>query len=107
MAYKDEYEVARLYTDGAFREALDAHSKATCGCEFHLAPPLFARRDPETGHLVKHAYGGGCCACSRCWRALSRLRGTRFDPFGRTAERRMERQLIAEYESLMRSLRAA
>ena len=53
MAYKDEYEVARLYTDGAFLRQLTASSRATYRLEFHLAPPLLAKRDPATGHLQK------------------------------------------------------
>ena len=97
MAYKDEYEVARLYTDGAFRQRLAAAFEGDLRLTFHLAPPLLARRDPVTGEPRKRAYG------SWMWRVLGLvakmrfLRGTPFDPFGHTAERRMERRLIEEY----------
>jgi indolepyruvate ferredoxin oxidoreductase len=57
MAYKDEYEVARLYTDGRFAEALAKAFKGEAKLTFHLAPPLLAERDPVTGHLRKRAFG--------------------------------------------------
>jgi indolepyruvate ferredoxin oxidoreductase len=106
MAYKDEYEVARLYTDGAFNDALQRQFEGSYRLEFHLAPPLLARRDRETGHLVKRVYGRWMLRAFALLARARRLRGTRFDPFGRTAERRMERRLIIEYESLMRELAA-
>ena len=110
MAYKDEYEVARLYTDGAFRDRLAAAFEGDLRLTFHLAPPVLARRDPVTGEPRKRTFGPWM------WRALGLvaklrfLRGTPFDPFGRTAERRMERRLIEEYfetvEELLAGLRA-
>jgi indolepyruvate ferredoxin oxidoreductase len=104
MAYKDEYEVARLYTDGAFRAKLHAAFEGKYRLEFHLAPPLLAQRDPETGHLEKHSYGPWMLGAFAFLARFKRLRGTRLDPFGRTAERRMERQLIADYERVVREL---
>ncbi len=104
MAYKDEYEVARLYTDGAFIDELQRQFEGPYRLEFHLAPPLIARRDPATGHLAKRVYGGWMLRAFALIARARRLRGTRFDPFGRTAERKMERRLIVEYESLMREL---
>jgi len=106
LAYKDEYEVARLYTDGAFaRElALQFQGKARLG--FHLAPPLFAERDPATGHLKKREYGPWVMSAFRVVAALKGLRGTPFDVFGYAAERRMERQLIAEYEAVLAQILA-
>ena len=98
MAYKDEYEVARLYTDGAFRPTLRQQFEGDFRLEFHLAPPLFAARDPDTGHLQKRSYGPWMLRAFALLARLKRLRGTALDPFGRTAERRMERRLIAEYE---------
>jgi len=98
MAYKDEYEVARLYADGEFRRRLAAQFDGPYRLRFHLAPPLWAARDPETGHLQKRAYGGWMLAAFAVLAKLRRLRGTPFDPFGRTPERRAERALIAEYE---------
>ncbi|HET7780106.1 MAG TPA: DUF6537 domain-containing protein, partial [Rudaea sp.] len=96
MAYKDEYEVARLYTGGDFekrvRETFDGDFKI----HFHLAPPLLARRDSE-GHLRKGEYGSWVFGAFKLIAKLKGLRGTAFDIFGYTAERKMERALIDEY----------
>jgi len=104
MAYKDEYEVARLYTDGAFLAKLRQQFEGDFRLEFHLAPPLLAEREPDTGHLKKRAYGPWMLRAFGLLRRLKRLRGTAFDPFGRTAERRMERRLVVEYEAVVREL---
>jgi len=104
MAYKDEYEVARLFTDGAFVDRLQRQIEGPYRLEFHFAPPLLARRDPETGRLAKRTYGGWMLRGLALLARARRLRGTRFDPFGRAAERRMERRLIVEYETLLREL---
>jgi indolepyruvate ferredoxin oxidoreductase len=101
MAYKDEYEVARLYTDGSFARQLEATFAGTPRLKVHLAPPLLASRDPRTGELQKRAYGPWVFPLFRLLARLKRLRGTAFDPFGHTAERRMERRLIGEFESLV------
>jgi indolepyruvate ferredoxin oxidoreductase len=97
MAYKDEYEVARLYTNGAFQEALSREFTGDYRVALHLAPPAFARRDPATGRLVKRAYGAWIFPAMRVLARLKCLRGTPFDPFGYMAERRTEREMIAEY----------
>jgi indolepyruvate ferredoxin oxidoreductase len=99
LAYKDEYEVARLYADPAFMEKVRAQFDGDYKLHFHLAPPLFARRDPVTGELRKSEYGGWVFTAFKLLARLKGLRGTPFDLFGRTAERRMERQLIADYEA--------
>jgi len=99
MAYKDEYEVARLYTDGEFLKKLGAQFEGDYKLSFHLAPPLFAERDPETGVLKKREYGAWMLTAFRFLAAFKRLRGTAFDVFGYSEERRMERRLIAEYEA--------
>ena len=101
MAYKDEYEVARLYSDGAFRQRLESQFEGDYTLQFHLAPPLLAKRDPRTGHLVKRAYGPWVMQAFGLLRRLKGLRGTALDPFGRTEERQAERRLIEEYEALM------
>ncbi len=101
MAYKDEYEVARLYTDSDFLNRIADRFEGDYRLRFHLAPPLIAERDPNTGHLQKRAYGSWMLGAFRVLAKLRGLRGTAFDPFGRTAERRMERRLIAEYETLL------
>ena len=97
MSYKDEYEVARLYTSGEFEAGLRRQFEGDFRLRFHLAPPLLARRDPETGELRKREYGGWMLGAFRVLARMRRLRGTRLDLFGRTAERRMERRLIEGY----------
>jgi indolepyruvate ferredoxin oxidoreductase len=106
MAYKDEYEVARLYTDGEFLKKLGAQFEGNYTLSFHLAPPLFADRDPETNQLKKREYGPWIMTAFRVLASLKRLRGTAFDVFGYTEERKMERRLIAEYEATVDSLLA-
>ncbi|MBV9522730.1 MAG: 2-oxoacid:acceptor oxidoreductase family protein, partial [Alphaproteobacteria bacterium] len=101
MAYKDEYEVARLYTDGAFLKALNAQFAGDFKLQFHLAPPLLAARDATTGHLKKRAYGPWMLKAFALLAKMKRLRGTPLDLFGYSAERRAERRLITEYEALI------
>jgi indolepyruvate ferredoxin oxidoreductase len=99
MAYKDEYEVARLYVGTDFLERVAAQFEGPYTLQFHLAPPLLARRDAD-GHLRKRAYGPWMLTAYR-WLARARgLRGTPFDPFGHTAERRAEREAITAFEQL-------
>ena len=107
MAYKDEYEVARLYTDGRFKEALGKAFKGDAKLTFHLAPPLLARRDPVTGHLRKRRFGPWIFTAFKVLAALKALRGTPLDVFGRTAERKRERRLIAEYRETVDDLVAS
>ena len=97
MAYKDEYEVARLYTDGEFLAKLGRQFEGDFKLQFHLAPPLLAKKDPVTGHLRKRAFGPWVFTAFKLLARLRGLRGTAFDIFGYTAERRMERELIKEY----------
>ncbi|MFQ5764934.1 MAG: indolepyruvate ferredoxin oxidoreductase family protein [Rhodospirillales bacterium] len=106
LAYKDEYEVARLYTDGAFERRLKAQFGDSYTLAFHLAPPLVAARDPETGVLDKREYGAWVMTAFRLLARLKGLRGTPFDIFGYSPERRMERRLIAEYEAVLDELLA-
>jgi indolepyruvate ferredoxin oxidoreductase len=96
MAYKDEYEVARLYTDPAFMAKIDGMFEGDVTLKFHLAPPLLAKKDKD-GHLVKQEFGPWMMKAFTVLAKLKGLRGTAFDPFGHTAERRMERALIQEY----------
>ena len=106
LAYKDEYEVARLYTDGSFMRALAEQFEGDYKLEFHLAPPLTAERDAVTGELKKRKYGRWIFPLFRLVACFKGLRGTAFDPFGRTAERKRERALIAEYETVIEELLA-
>jgi indolepyruvate ferredoxin oxidoreductase len=102
MAYKDEYEVARLYTDGAFaRQVENAFDGEKLRFEFHLAPPLLARRDKSTGLPRKMSFGPWMLTAFRLLAKLKFLRGTPFDPFGRSLERRTERKLVADYEAML------
>jgi indolepyruvate ferredoxin oxidoreductase len=101
MAYKDEYEIARLYADTEFRTRIADRFEGDYRLHFHLAPPLLADRDPATGHLQKRTYGPWMLAAFRLLARLRGLRGTPFDIFGRTAERRTERRLISEYEAVL------
>ncbi|MCR9257100.1 MAG: indolepyruvate ferredoxin oxidoreductase family protein [Alphaproteobacteria bacterium] len=97
MAYKDEYEVARLYSDPTFLRQLDRQFEGDYTLEFHLAPPLIAPKDPETGRLKKMRFGPWMLRVFGLLAKMKGLRGTRWDPFGRTEERRMERRLIEDY----------
>ncbi|WP_321790570.1 indolepyruvate ferredoxin oxidoreductase family protein [Burkholderia pyrrocinia] len=104
MAYKDEYEVARLYADPAYLEKLRQQFDGVPGRDyklhFHLAPPLLAKRD-EHGHLQKKRFGPWILPAFRVLAKLKGLRGTPFDVFGYTNERRDERRLIADYIALV------
>ena len=102
MAYKDEYEVARLYTNGEFSKQLAATFEGeNLRYEFHLAPPLLARRDPVTGEAKKMTFGPWVMKAFGVLARLKRVRGTALDVFGYTHERRTERRLIGEYEVLL------
>jgi len=98
LAYKDEYEVARLHAEGALERKVDAMFEGDYKLVFHLAPPLLARRDPATGEPRKIRFGAWMLPVFRILKSFRGLRGTAFDPFGYTTERRTERALIAEYE---------
>jgi indolepyruvate ferredoxin oxidoreductase len=104
LAYKDEYEVARLYADPAFMQKIKSQFEGDYKLHFHLAPPLLAKRDPGTGELRKAQYGTWVFTAFRLLAKLRGLRGTAFDVFGYTHERRMERQLIGEYEATIDEL---
>jgi indolepyruvate ferredoxin oxidoreductase len=106
MAIKDEYEVARLYTDGSFARQLEQEFDSWEKLEFHLAPPLLARRDKRTGHLKKQNFGPWMMGAFRMLAGLRFLRGTWLDLLGRTAERRWERQLLADYEAALEEIEA-
>jgi indolepyruvate ferredoxin oxidoreductase len=101
LAYKDEYEVARLYSDGEFLKRLERQFEGRGRLRFHLAPPMLAKVDPVTGHPVKKAYGPWMLKAFGLLARLKSLRGSAFDPFGYSEERKTERQLIADYEALL------
>src|SRR5205814_7437308 len=102
MAYKDEYEVARLYSDGSFRQQVQSEfAGANLRLHVHLAPPLFARVNKATGEPKKITFGPWIFPVFTILAKLKFLRGTLFDPFGYTKERTIERQLVADYEKLL------
>jgi indolepyruvate ferredoxin oxidoreductase len=104
LAYKDEYEVARLHSDGAMRRKVDGMFEGDYKVVYHLAPPLLARVDPLTGEPKKIRFGSWIGGVFSVLTRLKFLRGTPFDPFGYTAERRTERALIREYEDMVARL---
>ena len=106
LAYKDEYEVARLHTDGAFMAEIGRRFEGRPKLELHLAPPFLAPRDPVTGHLKKRAYGPWIFTAMRYLARMKGLRGRWLDPFGHSAERRTERRLITDYERVIGELLA-
>jgi indolepyruvate ferredoxin oxidoreductase len=107
MAYKDEYEVARLFADPAFlRQVCNEVDGDELRLTFHLAPPLFARRDKISGEPRKMSFGPWMLPVFRALAKFRFLRGTVLDPFGYTAERRTERRLLRDYEHLLDELMA-
>jgi indolepyruvate ferredoxin oxidoreductase len=104
LAIKDEYEVARLYTDGEFAKRVAAQFEGAYKLNFHLAPPLTNKADPDTGEPKKSSYGPWMMSALRMLAKMRGLRGTAFDIFGRTPERRLERQLVIDYEALLEEL---
>jgi indolepyruvate ferredoxin oxidoreductase len=103
MAYKDEYEVARLYTDPQFMRRLREQFTGDFKMMFHLAPPMMPGRDPS-GRPKKRQFGAWVLPVFKVLTSLKALRGTPFDPFGHTVERRMERRLIKDYRALIESI---
>ena len=103
MAYKDEYEVARLYTDGKFQKKIADMFEGDYEINFHLAPPLFAKRDAQ-GHLVKQQFGPWMMKAFGLLASMKSLRGSALDIFGYTEERRMERALPVEYKQTISKL---
>jgi len=104
MAYKDEYEVARLYSDGEFARKIGAMFEGDYKVVFHLAPPLLAKADPRTGEPAKMRFGSWMKPAFRILAMFKGLRGSALDLFGHTEERRMERQLVDEYERTIEEL---
>ncbi len=104
LAIKDEYEVARLYTDGEFDRRVNAVFEGDFRLQFHLAPPLWGKPNPATGAIEKRAFGPWMKSAFKLLARLRFLRGSVLDVFGRSAERKMERQLVKDYEVLIEHL---
>jgi indolepyruvate ferredoxin oxidoreductase len=103
LAIKDEYEVARLYTDGAFRAALDEQFERVDGLRLHLAPPILGKRDAQ-GLPIKTTFGPWVLSAMRVLARMKVLRATPFDIFGRSDERKLERRLVTDYETIVDEL---
>jgi indolepyruvate ferredoxin oxidoreductase len=99
LAIKDEYEIARLFAESDFLERVAEQFEGDYRLSFHLAPPLLARPDPNTGRVRKRAFGPWMMGVFKWLAKLRKLRGTRWDLFARGAERKFERQLLADYEA--------
>lgn len=100
MAYKDEYEVARLHTDRSFHDKVGAMFEGDFKLNYHLAPPMIAKKN-DRGELQKQQFGPWMLTAFKVLARLKGLRGTALDPFGRTEERKMERALIDQYLASM------
>ncbi|MCX8086804.1 MAG: indolepyruvate ferredoxin oxidoreductase family protein [Rhodocyclaceae bacterium] len=99
LAIKDEYEVARLYAETDFLAKIEATFEGDYKLYFHLAPPLLARPDPNSGRIRKRTFGPWLMTALRWLAKARKLRGMRWDLFAKSAERRLERELIADYEA--------
>jgi len=103
MAYKDEYEVARLHARPEFLQNLRSQFEGNFKLQFHLAPPIFEKRGAD-GKVLKRSFGAWMLPVFRGLAAMRSLRGTPIDPFGWLPERREERALVVEYEGLVERL---
>jgi indolepyruvate ferredoxin oxidoreductase len=106
MAYKDEYEVARLHTGTGFMKKIESQFEGDFTVKMHLAPPLWVKKDPVTGEPRKRTYGPWMLGAMKMLAKLKFLRGGALDVFGYSAERKMERQLIADYVGTVSGLLA-
>ena len=106
MAYKDEYEVARLHSDPAFTQKIESMFEGDYKVVFHLAPPILNKPDPATGEAKKSTFGPWMMKAFRLLARFKSLRGTAYDIFGRTEERRTERALIVQYAATVEELLA-
>jgi indolepyruvate ferredoxin oxidoreductase len=104
MAYKDEYEVARLYTDGEFKKYMDNLFEGDFKLQFHLAPPILSARDPSTGLPKKRVFPGFMMTLFGLLARFKWLRGTRMDLFGYFPERILERKILTDFEILVDQL---
>jgi len=106
MAIKDEWEVARLYSDGDFQRKLEERFEGDFQLRFNLAPPLLSKRDPDSGELRKQEYGPWVMTAFKWLAHFRGLRGSALDVFGYTEERRQERQDLSEFQALLGELSA-
>jgi indolepyruvate ferredoxin oxidoreductase len=107
LAYKDEYEVARLYTDGRFEKQLRDQFEGDFKIKFNLAPPLLGGTTDALGRPEKRPFGPWMMTAFRMLAGMKGLRGTAFDIFGRSKDRQLERELITAYENDVTAVFAA
>jgi len=107
LAYKDEYEVARLYSDPSFRQALNEQFEGNYKLQFHLAPPLIAPKDKVSGLPRKITLGSWTAGLFRLLAPFKFLRGSALDPFAYSSDRKLERELITEYEQLLGTIESS
>ncbi len=101
LAYKDEYEVARHFADGSFQRQVEAQFEGDYRFEFHMAPPFLAKKDPATGLPAKRSFGPWMMGALKLLARLKWLRGGMLDPFRFSSDRKLERRLLREYETLL------
>jgi len=106
LAYKDEYEVARLFTEPRFMESIEAQFEGDFELEFNLAPTWLGKPDKSTGVVTKRKFGPWILKPFRVLKKFKWLRGTFVDPFGYAGDRILERRLIREYEKMLDQLLA-
>ncbi len=106
LAYKDEYEVARLHTAHEFVDSIRRNFGTDARMSFNFSPPLFARLDPATGRPKKYEFGPWIVPVLRVLAGLKRIRGTWLDPFRYSADRRLERELLRRYEAALDRIEA-
>lgn len=104
MAYKDELEVARLYTDGTWEKQIKENFSGDYKIKFHMAPPLISKRDPITGQLKKREFGGWMLSALKIVSKFKGLRNTPLNPFGYSAERKEDKELLSQYESVLKQI---
>ncbi len=104
MAFKDEFEVARLHSDPAFLAQLEAQFPHGYSVKYNLAPPMLSKRDPATGELQKKQYGAWMLSAFKMLAKFKGLRGGALDIFSKTEERHMERQLIEDYLAVLEEI---
>lgn len=104
MAYKDELEVARLYTDGTWQKQIEENFSGDYEIKFHMAPPLISKRDPITGQLKKREFGGWMLSALKLASKFKGMRNTPLNPFGYSAERKEDKEILSQYESVLKQI---
>ena len=104
MAYKDELEVARLYTDGTWKKQLEEKFAGDYKIKFHMAPPLISKRDPISGHLKKREFGGWMLSALKMASLFKGMRSSLLNPFGYSQERKEDKAMLDQYEGVLNQI---